>query len=56
MSSTRFPIDLSSLEPLKLDPAVSVLTDKQKSTLRHSIQICRDTIVFSHQRRVRHRS
>jgi hypothetical protein len=38
MSSTRFPIDLSTLEPLKLDPAVSVLTDEQKVTLRH-IQI-----------------
>jgi transketolase len=46
MPTTRFPIDLSKLEPLKLDPAVSALTDEQKATLRHNIQLCRDTIVF----------
>jgi transketolase len=46
MPTTRFPIDLSKLEPLKLDPAVSTLTDEQKATLRHNIQLCRDTIVF----------
>jgi transketolase N-terminal domain/subunit len=43
---TSFPIDLSKLQPLKLDPAISILTDEQKATLRHNIQLCRDAIVF----------
>src|SRR5262249_50785628 len=42
----RFPIDLSQLEPLKLDPSASQLTDEQKATLTHNIQLCRDAIVF----------
>jgi hypothetical protein len=46
MNTQSFPIDLSKLEPLKLDPLVPTLTDAQKSTLRHNIQLCRDTIVF----------
>jgi transketolase len=46
MSNTSFPIDLSKLQPLKLNPAVSALTDEQKATLRHNIQLCRDVIVF----------
>src|SRR5271170_6389548 len=46
MPNERFPIDLGALKPLKLDPAVSALTDEQKATLRHNIQLCRDTIVF----------
>jgi hypothetical protein len=46
MPMTSFPIDLSKLEPLKLDAAISALTDEQKATLRHNIQLCRDTIVF----------
>jgi transketolase len=46
MANERFPIDLSLLKPLKLDPAASALTDEQKATLRHNIQLCRDTIVF----------
>jgi hypothetical protein len=48
MSKTTetFPIDLSRLEPLKLDPSGSPLTDAQKSILRHNIQLCRDAIVF----------
>src|ERR1700743_1637610 len=41
-----FPIDLSRLKPLKLDPAVTALTDEQKSILRDNIQLCRDAIVF----------
>src|SRR3954453_7825751 len=41
-----FPIDLSSLRLLKLDPSVTVLTDEQRSTLQHNIQLCRDAIVF----------
>lgn len=46
MANETFPIDLSKLKPLKLDPAVTVLTDEQKATLKQNIQLCRDTIVF----------
>jgi transketolase len=46
MTNETFPIDLSKLQPLKLDPAVTTLTDAQKATLKHNIQLCRDTIVF----------
>ena len=46
MANETFPIDLGKLEPLKLDPAVTTLTDAQKATLKHNIQLCRDTIVF----------
>ena len=46
MANETFPIDLSQLQPLKLDPAVTTLTDAQKATLKHNIQLCRDTIVF----------
>jgi transketolase len=46
MSTEHFPIDLSKLEPLALDPTVTALTEAQRNTLRHNIQLCRDTIVF----------
>src|SRR6195952_4965297 len=46
MNTETFPIDLSKLEPLELDPKVTTLTDAQKATLRHNIQLCRDAIVF----------
>ena len=46
MPTETFPINLQQLKPLKLDPKVSVLTDEQKATLKHNIQLCRDTIVF----------
>jgi transketolase len=46
MNTETFPIDLSKLEPLKLDPKITTLTDAQKATLRHNIQLCRDAIVF----------
>ncbi|MGH8210123.1 MAG: transketolase C-terminal domain-containing protein [Steroidobacteraceae bacterium] len=46
MADETFPIDLGKLQPLRLDPAVSTLTDAQKATLEHNIQLCRDTIVF----------
>jgi transketolase len=46
MPPEHFPIDLNLLKPLKLDPAVSSLTDAEKAALRHNIQLCRDTIVF----------
>src|SRR5579872_7280442 len=46
MPNETFPIDLSALQPLKLDPAATSLTDAQKATLKHNIQLCRDAIVF----------
>src|SRR5215813_2939735 len=46
MRDETFPIDLSALQPLKLDPAVASLSDTQKATLKHNIQLCRDAIVF----------
>src|SRR5579863_156290 len=46
MATETFPIDLSKLEPLKLDYHAAALTDAQKATLKHNIQLCRDTIVF----------
>src|SRR5690349_1498278 len=46
MPNETFPIDLSALQPLKLDPLVASLTDTQKATLKHNIQLCRDAIVF----------
>jgi transketolase len=46
MNTETFPIDLTKLEPLKLDPRVSSLTDEQRAALRHNIQLCRDAIVF----------
>jgi transketolase len=46
MSTEHFPIDLSKLEPLALDATVTALTEAQRNTLRHNIQLCRDTIVF----------
>ena len=46
MTTETFPIDLKKFLPLKLDPASGVLTEEQKSTLRHNIQLCRDVIVF----------
>ncbi len=46
MANETFPIDLGKLQPLKLDPAVTTLTDAQKATLKQNIQLCRDAIVF----------
>jgi transketolase len=46
MSDNTFPIDLSALRPLKLDPGRDRLTPDEVSTLRHNIQLCRDAIVF----------
>jgi hypothetical protein len=39
MNTETFPIDLNALEPLKLDPGVSHLTDAEKSSLKHNIQL-----------------
>lgn len=46
MNQETFPIDLTRLQALKLDPAVASLSDEQKASLRHNIQLCRDAIVF----------
>lgn len=46
MATETFPIDLSKLKPLSLDPKVLTLTDEQKATLKHNIGICRDAIIF----------
>jgi transketolase len=46
MNTETFPINLKALEPLRLDPLVSTLTDAQRASLKHNIQICRDAIVF----------
>jgi transketolase len=46
MADETFPIDLGKLKPLKLDPAVTTLTDEQRATLKHNIALCRDAIVF----------
>jgi transketolase len=46
MNQETFPIDLTGLQALKLDPAVPSLNDEQRASLRHNIQLCRDAIVF----------
>src|SRR5450631_4748659 len=46
MTTETFPIDLKQLQPLKLDPGATALTDAQKASLKHNIQLCRDAIVF----------
>src|SRR5215471_326327 len=46
MPEETFPIDLSALQTLTLDPAVASLSDTQKAALKHNIQLCRDAIVF----------
>ena len=46
MANETFPIDLSALRPLSLDPRATSLKDDEKKTLQHNIQLCRDAIVF----------
>lgn len=46
MNHETFPIDLTKLEPLKLDPAMTALSDTQQASLKRNIQLCRDAIVF----------
>ena len=46
INSENFPIDLSALKPLSLDPSVSRLTDEQKQALAANIRLCRDAIVL----------
>jgi transketolase len=44
--SESFPIDLSKLKKIVLDPGVPTLTPQQKADLQHNIDLCRDAIVF----------
>ena len=46
MNTQNFPIDLTRLEPLALDPKTTTLTDEQRARLKRNIQLCRDAIVF----------
>ena len=46
MSTDAFPIDLSKLKPLALDPKTLTLTDEQRAVLAHNIGLCRDAIIF----------
>lgn len=46
MANELFPIDLTQLKPLSLSVAQSRLSDSDRATLRHNIQLCRDAIVF----------
>ena len=46
MNTETFPIDLRKLAPLKLNPAITSLTDGERAALRQNIQLARDTIVF----------
>ncbi|KAH9170651.1 thiamine diphosphate-binding protein [Lactarius sanguifluus] len=42
----KFPIDLSKYKKLKLDASNPRLTDEQRQTLKHNIQLLRDAIVL----------
>jgi len=44
--AAKFPIDLSALKPLKLDPKRTSLTKDELDVLKFNIQLCRDAIVF----------
>jgi transketolase len=46
LTGQPFPIDLKAYKPLKLDPKKTTLSEDEKATLRHNIQLCRDAIVF----------
>jgi transketolase len=46
MATETFPIDLTALKPLKLGPHATSISDADKATLAHNIQLCRDAIVF----------
>ncbi|KAJ3556138.1 hypothetical protein NM688_g2190 [Phlebia brevispora] len=45
-TDSKFPIDLSKLKPLKLDPSNPKLTDEQFDILKHNVQLMRDAIVL----------
>jgi len=46
MNTENFPIDLSALKPLALNPANNRLSDEQRKALDHNIRLCRDAIIF----------
>lgn len=46
MATQTFPIDISAYQPLNLDPTQPKLSQQQKETLKHNIQLCRDVIIF----------
>ena len=46
MATEKFPIDLTALKPLKLDPFATKLTTDEKAALQFNIQLARDAIVF----------
>lgn len=46
MANPSFPIDLSTLKPLALNPKAVSLTPAEKETLEYNIRLCRDAIVF----------
>ena len=46
MATDTFPIDLSALKPLKLDPKQPTISPGDLETLKHNIAIARDAIVF----------
>ena len=41
--SSKFPIDLSALKPLQLDPASPTLTPEQRETLKHISALLKKT-------------
>ncbi|KAF7796015.1 hypothetical protein EIP86_007184 [Pleurotus ostreatoroseus] len=45
-TDSKFPIDLTKLKPLKLDPSIPTLTDEQLAILHHNVQLMRDAIVL----------
>ncbi|OCH95356.1 Thiamin diphosphate-binding protein [Obba rivulosa] len=45
-TESKFPIDLSKLQKLKLDPSQPKLTSEQKAALAHNVQLMRDAIVL----------
>ncbi|MDH3590697.1 MAG: transketolase [Planctomycetota bacterium] len=45
-ANVTFPIELSEVEPLALDPTREALTDDERATLERNIQLCRDAIIF----------
>jgi transketolase len=46
MTHSSFPIDLTTYQPVKLDPSNAKLSDDQRAALQANIQLCRDAIVF----------
>ncbi|RDX57415.1 transketolase [Lentinus brumalis] len=45
-TDAKFPIDMSKLQKLVLDPSKPQLSDEQRSALKNNIQIMRDAIVL----------